>query len=75
MKTRIALIIFDITLNLAIGIYYMNHRETLLGGIMMRCPVAISPGIFAIELFCFYFYCRYLIPDGKQYFKKPKTKL
>ena len=66
MKTRIVLIFSDITLNLVIGIYYMNHRETLLGSIMIRCPVAISPGIFAIELFCFYFYCRYLIPDGKR---------
>ena len=31
MKTRIWLIIFDISINLALGIYYMNHRETILG--------------------------------------------
>jgi hypothetical protein len=74
MKTRIWLIIFDISINLALGIYYMNHRETILGGIMVRCPVAISPGIFAIELFCFYFYCRYLQFGGKQQFKKPKKE-
>jgi hypothetical protein len=74
MKTRIWLIIFDISFNLVVGVYYMNHRDTILGSIMVRCPVAISPGIFAIELFCFYFYCRYLRRDGKQQFRKPKNQ-
>jgi hypothetical protein len=70
-----ALISFDLGLNLVLGLYYMDHRETLLGAIMMRCPIAISPAIFAMELFCFYLYCRYFIPKGKQYFKKPKGKI
>jgi hypothetical protein len=59
MKTRVWLILFDLSLNFALGLYYMNHRETILGSIMMRCPIAISPGIFLIELICFYFYSRY----------------
>jgi uncharacterized protein YacL len=72
MKTRVWLIVFDISLNLVVGIYYMNHRETILGAIMVRCPVAISPGIFAAELCCFYFYCRYLRHEWE--FRKPKKQ-
>jgi hypothetical protein len=44
------LIGFDLLLNFAIGIYYMSYRETALGQLMLSCPIAISPFIFAIEL-------------------------
>ena len=59
VKTRIGLIVFDLAVNLALGLYYMNHRETLVGIIMMRCPIAISPIIFLCEMVCVYLYYRY----------------
>lgn len=58
-KMRIWLIISDLTINLILGIYYMNYRETALGGLMLQCPIAISPLIFIIELACFYIYYRF----------------
>lgn len=48
--TILLLIGFDLVLNFAIGIYYMSYRETALGQLMLSCPIAVSPFIFAIEL-------------------------
>ena len=59
IKTRIWLILFDLGLNLVLGIYYMSHRETLMGAIMMRCPIAVSPLIFCLELLVVFFYYWY----------------
>jgi len=67
MKKRFALIFLDLGVNFALGIYYMAYRDTLLGQIMLTCPIAISPGIFIIELICFYVYCRFFIPSGQEY--------
>lgn len=58
-KMRIWLIISDLTINLMLGIYYMNHRETAMGVVMLKCPIAISPLIFILELVCFYIYYRF----------------
>jgi len=58
-KMRVWLIISDLTLNLALGIYYMHYRETLMGAIMLTCPIAISPVIFLLEMFCVYIYYRF----------------
>jgi len=70
IKTRVWLIFFDLALNLALGLYYMNYRETLMGSIMVRCPIAISPLIFFLELVCVYLYYRY---TKKQINKKGKS--
>jgi len=59
-ERRIWLIIFDFSINLILGIYYMNYRETVLGAIMLKCPIAISPLIFILELVCFYMYSRFV---------------
>jgi hypothetical protein len=37
----------------------MHHRNTLLGAIMLKCPIAISPVIFLCEMICVYVYYRY----------------
>lgn len=58
-KTRIWLIVSDLLINLTLGLYYMNHRETIFGVIMLRCPIAISPFIFVLELICVYSYYRF----------------
>jgi len=58
-KSRIALIIVDLMINIVLGMYYMQYRESIMGQIMLRCPIAISPGIFLLELLCFYLYCRF----------------
>lgn len=58
-KSRIALISADLIINIALGMYYMQYRESIMGQIMLRCPIAISPVIFLLELLCFYLYCRF----------------
>jgi hypothetical protein len=58
-QTRVWLIISDLVINLALGLYYMHHRNTLLGTIMLKCPIAISPVIFLCEMICVYVYYRY----------------
>jgi hypothetical protein len=40
-------------INLALGVYYMGARDTFMGEIMLRCPIAISPLIFAVEFVTF----------------------
>ena len=56
VKTRFWLILVDLSINLILGLYYMNYRETIMGSIMMRCPIAISPAIFLLELIAIYVY-------------------
>ena len=58
-KMRIWLIVSDLTINLILGLYYLNHRETVMGVIMLKCPIAISPLIFVLELTCVYIYYRF----------------
>ena len=58
-KTRVVMIIIDLLLNFALGIYYMNYRDTFIGGLMVQCPVFCSPLFWLIELVCFYIYYRY----------------
>jgi len=65
---RMGLILADLVINLGLGIYYMQHRDTLMGAFMLQCPIAISPLIFILELICVYFYHRYY-----KYKKKPPT--
>jgi hypothetical protein len=43
------LLITDIEINVALGLYFLDHTDTVLGSLMMRCPVAISPVIMLIE--------------------------
>ena len=62
-KTRAWLIFFDLFLNLGLGLYYLHLRETVMGQIMRKCPIAISPAIFVLELLCvtwYYVYYYYL---------------
>lgn len=57
----------DLLINFVLGIYYMGARDTLMGVIMFRCPIAISPLIFLIEFVVFVWYY-------KKYVLKPKKK-
>lgn len=62
-STRIWLISFDLSLNLALGLYYLDYRETMFGHFMLKCPIAISPVIFILELICLYIYRRWGFPS------------
>lgn len=42
-KKRIYLIVLDLLLNFAFGIYYMSYRETVIGTFIVKCPIAFSP--------------------------------
>ena len=64
-KTRVWLILIDLTINLALGLYYMQYRETLMGMIMLRCPIAISPLIFLMEMICVYIYLNIYLKKKK----------
>jgi len=64
IKTRCWLIVTDLSINLILGLYYMNYRQTTMGIIMMKCPIAISPIIFCLELLCVY--CWYYVQKKKQ---------
>jgi len=66
-KIRIIMIIIDLMLNLVVGIYFMGARDTLMGELMVRCPIAISPIIFVIEFIIFIWYY-------KKYVLKKKIK-
>jgi len=63
------LILADLVINLGLGIYYMQHRDTVMGAFMLQCPIAISPLIFILELICVYLYHRYYKSK-----KKPGSK-
>jgi len=65
-KMRVWLIISDLLINLSLGLYYMHYRDTLMGGIMLKCPIAISPIIFLLELICVYMYYRFWKTKEKQ---------
>ena len=65
---RVGLILSDLSLNLGLGMYYMDHRDTFMGQFMLRCPVAISPFIFLLELLCVYLYYRYGSKKKNQHF-------
>lgn len=67
-QTRVWLIVVDLLTNFVIGVYYMYHRETLMGQFMVQCPIAISPVIFLLELICFHLYSSYI--KGTGFFKK-----
>jgi len=47
----------------------MHHRDTIMGNIMLQCPIAISPLIFIVELFFMYVYHRFY-----KYKKPPAPK-
>ena len=65
-KARILMIFFDLFINLCIGLYYMDYRETIMGVLMMRCPISISPLIFVLEFLVFVIYYRkYVLPKAK----------
>lgn len=66
-QSRIIMIGLDLLINFVLGIYYMGARDTLMGVIMFRCPIAISPLIFLIEFVVFVWYY-------KKYVLKPKKK-
>lgn len=57
-KTRVIMIFVDLMLNFILGIYYMNYRETVIGALMIQCPVFLSPIFWIVELLCFYIYYR-----------------
>jgi hypothetical protein len=44
------MIFSDLLLNLVLGLYYLGYRETIMGQLMLKCPIAVSPVIFVIEL-------------------------
>jgi hypothetical protein len=44
------LISFDLLLNFIVGLSYMGYRDTIIGGLMLQCPIALSPFILAVEL-------------------------
>jgi hypothetical protein len=71
---RVGLIISDLSLNLGLGMYYMDHRDTFMGQFMLKCPVAISPFIFLLELLCVYLYYRYGSKNKNRYFGKMNKK-
>lgn len=47
---RFWMIVSDLAINLALGIYYLDYRETIMGQLMLKCPIAVSPVIFLVEL-------------------------
>lgn len=47
---RVYMIVSDLLINLALGLYYLSYRETTLGQLMVSCPIAVSPLIFIVEL-------------------------
>jgi len=75
VRTRVIMIILDLVLNLVIGVYYMQYRETLFGAFMMRCPIAISPLIFGLEfLVVVWYYKKYTLPKEKEFRLKQKNE-
>jgi len=61
-QARLIMIFIDLMINLALGIYYMGARDTFMGEIMLRCPIAISPLIFLIEFLAFvWYYKKYVL--------------
>jgi len=46
---RFWMIFSDLLINLGVGLYYLEYRDTMMGMLMVKCPIAISPFIFVIE--------------------------
>lgn len=49
----VLLMLVDLVLNLSLGIYYMGYRETALGLLFVKCPIAVSPGFLLVEIVVF----------------------
>jgi len=43
------MIILDLLINIILGLHYMHQRNTVMGALMVKCPIAISPAIFFAE--------------------------
>lgn len=50
LSFRFWMIFSDLAVNLALGLYYLDYRETIMGQLMLKCPIAVSPVIFLVEL-------------------------
>lgn len=50
IQFRFWMILSDLLLNLVLGLYYLGYRDTLMGQLMLNCPIAVSPVIFVVEL-------------------------
>ena len=62
-QARCIMIIVDIMINIALGMLVMDSPETVLGMLMLRCPIAVSPGIFLLEYLTFIIYYKvYVLP-------------
>ena len=60
------LMLFDLTVNLIVGVLVMGmpYRSWVLGQFMLTCPIAISPAIFILELSLVYCVSRYFYNQG-----------
>jgi hypothetical protein len=72
-QTRVVMIFIDLIINLVLGIYYMGSRDTIMGEIMLRCPIAISPLIFLIEFLVFIWYYKKYVLNKEQKSSKEKN--
>lgn len=64
-QTRVYMIAIDLALNLCLGLYYVDMRDTLMGQLMCRCPIAVSPAIFFLEFVAFAIYYRLYVLKKK----------
>lgn len=69
-KFRFWMILSDLLINLGLGLYYLGYRETIMGQLMLKCPIAVSPVIFVVELLVVILIKEYEIYESK---KKKKT--
>lgn len=60
-QARCVMIIVDIMINIALGMLVMDSPETVLGMLMLRCPIAVSPGIFLLEYLTFIIYYKVFV--------------
>jgi len=75
IRARILMIVIDLLVNFMIGIYYMQYRETLIGGFLVRCPLAISPFIFFVEfVIVVWYYNTYTLPKLKSFLEKQEKE-
>lgn len=66
---RFWMIFSDLLINLGLGLYYLGYRETIMGQLMLKCPIAVSPVIFVVELLVVI-----LIKEYEIYQRKKKKK-
>ena len=70
-KARILLILSDLGINGLVGLYSLKFlKNTAFGSFMMKCPIAISPAIFMIELIIVF-----SIQSYRWYKRRKKEKL